>query len=626
MKTGAEQVNSGIGRIVPTPSRLHGKRIPGCVLGLLFLITLIGCQGNPEKISLNGKWAFRYDPGDDGVREKWYQSSAQWELETEVPGFWSKAEYDGFGWYRKKFTVDRRPVDKQLALVFETVDDNADVWLNGKKVGSHRGYGELFWFDVTDLVKTGAKNSLTVRIEDTGGPGGINGSVYMVWYGEEKDFLKSPLAELPSVASPDWVRKAIIYEIFVRDFSEEGTFRGVVERLDDLKELGIDCIWLMPIHPVGKEKRKGEWGSPYSVVDYYAVTPDFGTLEDFRYLVEETHRRGMKIILDMVLNHSAWDSPLLTQHPDWYTRNEAGEVIPPNKDWSDVADFNYDSRELRKYMLDMLLYWVRDFDVDGFRFDVAELVPLDFWDEARSAVKKVKPEALFLAEGDKPELHLSAFDLTYSWNVWSHVLDVTNGRKPAENLKQTIINETYRYPQNSLRMRFVENHDKQRAASEIPREALELAHAFIYTIPGVPLLYNGEEVALAHRLELFDKDPIKWADGDEKFRKFMVSLGRVKHANPDLSALNWKFIEQSFPPGIIGWRRGEATVCFANFSGKRREFVYSTPNIPEIEYSVSESAGLRFNRKGVQITLRPWDLIVLNENKRDRGNDTQSEE
>ncbi|NOZ03052.1 MAG: hypothetical protein GXO92_00380, partial [FCB group bacterium] len=526
------------------------------------------------------------------------------------------AEYDGFGWFRKEFTIDRKSTDKRLALVFETVDDNADVWLNGKRVGSHRGYGELFWFDVTDFIKTGAKNILTVRIEDTGGPGGINGSVYMVWFGEEKDFLKSPLAELTAVKSPDWVREAILYEIFVRDFSEEGTFNGVVDRLDDLKELGIDCIWLMPIHPVGKEKRKGEWGSPYSVVDYYSVTPDFGTLEDFRNLVQETHRRGMKIILDMVLNHSAWDSPLLTQHPDWYTRNEQGEVISPNKDWSDVADFNYDSQELRKYMVDMLLYWVRDFDVDGFRFDVAELVPLDFWEKARTAVREVKPEILFLAEGDDPKLHLSAFDLTYSWNVWSYVLDVCNERKTADNLKRMLINETYRYPRNSLRMRFVENHDKRRVASEIPRETLELAHAFIYTIPGVPLLYNGEEVALTHRLELFDKDPIKWNKGENEFREFMVRLGQLKHSNPDLSALDWEFIDQSFPSGVIGWKRGASTLCFANFSAKPVEFVFQKENSAsfKVEFAVKNPPQVRDNAGQILITLQPWDLVVVREN------------
>jgi len=272
----------------------------------------------------------------------------------------------------------------------------------------------------------------------------------------------------------------------------------------------------------------------------------------------------------------------------------------------------------------MLVYWVKEFDVDGFRFDVAELVPRDFWDKARSVIRKVKPEILFLAEGDDPRLHLSAFDLTYSWNVWSYVLDVCKGRKTAVKLKQMLINETYRYPQNSLRMRFMENHDKQRAAFEIPQEALELAHAFIYTIPGVPLLYNGEEVALTHSLELFDKDPIKWDEGENEFREFMVKLGQLKHSNPDLSALDWEFIEQSFPQDVIGWTRGDATVCFANFSSESKEFDYATRNAPEVKYSVSESTGLKINSGGVQITLQPWDLIVLNDNKRNRGNEKQA--
>jgi glycosidase len=179
--------------------------------------------------------------------------------------------------------------------------------------------------------------------------------------------------------SADWVRNAVIYEVYLRSFSREGTFRGLEKRLPELKDLGVTVIWLMPIHPVGELKRKGHLGSPYAVRDYYAVNPEFGTLEDFRSLVRSVHNTGMHIIIDLVINHTAWDNPLITEHPDWYTHDEKREIVSPNKDWTDVADLDYSRQGLRDYMTGMMVYWVRDIGIDGYRCDVAELLPTDFW-------------------------------------------------------------------------------------------------------------------------------------------------------------------------------------------------------------------------------------------------------
>ncbi|MDX6558015.1 MAG: cyclomaltodextrinase / maltogenic alpha-amylase / neopullulanase, partial [Blastocatellia bacterium] len=180
----------------------------------------------------------------------------------------------------------------------------------------------------------------------------------------------------------DWVRDAVIYEVYERDFSAEGNFKGITAQLDRLKALGVTIVWLMPIHPIGQEKKKGTIGSPYAVRDYYGINPDYGTKDDLKKLIAEAHRRGMKVIIDIVANHTAWDSVLM-KHPDWYKHDASGKITYPY-DWFDIAALNYNSAELRRYMTDMLKYWIHEFDLDGFRCDVAGEVPTDFWENARA--------------------------------------------------------------------------------------------------------------------------------------------------------------------------------------------------------------------------------------------------
>src|SRR6201990_1601790 len=213
--------------------------------------------------------------------------------------------------------------------------------------------------------------------------------------------------------TPVWVRDGVISEIYPRDFSEKGNFDGVTAELDRLKNLGVNILWLMPIHPIGQEKKKGPIGSPYAVRDYYAVNPDYGAAADLKRLVSEAHRRGMKVIIDVVANHTSWDSVMM-KTPEFYVRDASGKITFPH-DWSDVAELNYDNPRLRGYMIDMLKFWLRDFDLDGFRCDVSAEVPTDFWEQARVELNKVKTDIVMLAESAKPELLASAFDLDYSW-------------------------------------------------------------------------------------------------------------------------------------------------------------------------------------------------------------------
>src|ERR1700677_4498639 len=211
---------------------------------------------------------------------------------------------------------------------------------------------------------------------------------------------------------PTWLRDGVLYEIFPRDFSAAGNLNGVTARLDELKDLGVTILWVMPIHPIGEKFRKGNFGSPYSISDYYAVDPNYGTLDDFKRLVAEAHRRGLKVIMDLVADHTSWDSVMM-KHPEFYKQDTNGKIQPPVPEWTDVAGLNYQNPQLCDYMIAMMKYWVQTCDVDGFRCDVASMVPTDFWVQARAALDKVKPDIMMLAEANKPELLATAFDIDY---------------------------------------------------------------------------------------------------------------------------------------------------------------------------------------------------------------------
>jgi cyclomaltodextrinase / maltogenic alpha-amylase / neopullulanase len=357
---------------------------------------------------------------------------------------------------------------------------------------------------------------------------------------------------------PEWSYNKSIYEVNVRQFTEEGTFNAFSRHLPRLKEMGVGIIWLMPVHPIGEVNRKGTLGSYYSVKDYWGINPEFGNKTDFRNLVNEIHSLGMFVILDWVANHTAWDNPWISEHPGWYTRNELGRIVSPVDDWTDVADLNFENKEVWSAMTEALKYWVDEFDIDGYRCDVAGMVPTEFWIQARTELEKIKP-VFMLAEWDTPELH-RAFDMTYSWDHHKLMNSIAAGEANAKDMREFFEKENKEYSKKDFRMRFTDNHDENSwngTVFERLGESAEMFAVFKSVIPGMPLVYSGQEAGLNKRLEFFEKDLIEW----EKHPFFGIYKKLLNHKKRNKALLNGdkggelEYIEVNYPEEIFAFSR-----------------------------------------------------------------------
>jgi len=366
------------------------------------------------------------------------------------------------------------------------------------------------------------------------------------------------VASAPARTSAPWVRDAVIYELNTRTFSPAGTFNGVTARLDDLKSLGVTVVWLMPIHPIGVEKKKGSIGSPYAVRNYMEVNPAYGTKDDLRPLVAEAHRRGMKVILDLVANHTSWDNVLMAT-PAYYRRDDKGNILSPY-DWTDVAALNYGNPALRKYMIDAMRMWVRDFDIDGYRADVAGEVPTDFWVEARAALEQIKPEIMMLAEASKPDLLVKGFDLDYSWPLYGTMVDVLTSGRAASALRETWERERREFPKGALHMRFTENHDEKRAIARFGERAAIAAAVFMFTLDGVPMLYNGQEagdVTESGAPALFENLKVYWGGVERRpeFAQLFRQLIALRRDHPVLRSGEVEWVRNSDEDRVVTFVR-----------------------------------------------------------------------
>ncbi len=399
------------------------------------------------------------------------------------------------------------------------------------------------------------------------------------------------------------VKNAVIYEVNIRQYSEQGTFEEFTKDIPMLKELGVNIIWAMPIFPISKTKRKatgGDFayliedkekrdkmlGSYYAVSDYGKINTEFGTIDDFRSLVDTAHENGMYVILDWVPNHTGWDHEWITTNPEYYTQNENGEIIDPiNPDsgeswgWADVADLNYDNKNMRSEMIDEMLYWIKDENIDGFRCDVASAVPLDFWEEAISKIRDEK-DVFMLAEAEEPELVKGKrlFDMVYAWERHHIFNKMANEENAIEIWDKIMEKESERFESDDILMSFVTNHDENSWNGTIRErmgDASELLTALSYISPGMPLIYSGQEYDLDHRLLFFEKDEIP------KTKKIMwpllQKLGKLKKENPALhtgiDASNYKKINVANPE-ILAFERSKGTdsvIFLGNFSKNSQE-------------------------------------------------------
>lgn len=328
-----------------------------------------------------------------------------------------------------------------------------------------------------------------------------------------------------AISTSKQYRNQVIYSVYVRNHSENSTFEGVRQDLDRIRALGVDVIWLMPIHPCGVLNHKGTLGCPYAIRDYRAVNPEYGTMADFRRLVADIHAKGMKCIIDVVYNHTSPDSVLAEQHPDWFFHKPDGSFGNHIGDWSDVIDLDYTNRALWDYQIETLRQWAQI--VDGFRCDVAPLVPLEFWLRARAEVAHVRPDCLWLSESVEPAFLIGtraaglnshsdselyqAFDLCYDYDIYPDFLRYLHGEAPLSLYAEAVNRQEVIYPTNYVKLRFLENHDTNRAAQLIPdARALRNHTAFLYFQKGTVLLYGGQEACAVRTPSLFDRDRVQW--------------------------------------------------------------------------------------------------------------------
>jgi glycosidase len=426
-----------------------------------------------------------------------------------------------------------------------------------------------------------------------------------------------PAAGQVPVADTSWVAHSALYEVNIRDFSQTGDLKGVTAGLDRIQASGANVIWLMPVHPVGVLNRKGTLGSPYAARDYEAIDSAFGTEADLKALVRAAHARGLKVILDWVPDHTAWDAVWITRHPEYYARDEKGEITVPRDlqgkltDWTDVAQLDYTKPGLRQAMIAAMRHWLVDFDLDGFRVDVAGFVPDAFWREAIPTLRAAVPRRiLLLAEWGDLNLHRLGFDLTYSWDSYSRLKAVWKGA-PADTFVRSEIADLQALPPGGMRLRFTTNHDE--TAWDNPPVTLfggsagaRAAFVAAALLPGRPLLYDGQEVESPQKLGLFERDSLVWGQRDTlQTRAFYRRVLELARTSPEFTQGDFAEVRSSVPQDVIGYRRGEAIVL-VNTRPQEVRFTVTGRRVSGAVDLLSHAV-----QQGETITLPAYGAVVL---------------
>jgi glycosidase len=436
--------------------------------------------------------------------------------------------------------------------------------------------------------------------------------------------IKSPKSSMEKVESivPEWAKAANIYEVNIRQYTPEGTLNAFSGHIPRLKEMGVDILWFMPVQPIGIDRRKGGLGSYYSIADYTAVNPEFGTMEEFKKIVDKAHSKGMRVLLDWVANHTAFDHPWTQAHPEWYLQDSLGNILSPVDDWSDVAGLNYENPAMRDAMIKEMAFWVRELGIDGFRCDVAFMVPTDFWEEAVSRLKDIKPDILMLAEADHPENALlgGPFQADYAWTLHHIMNDVAAGKKPVSEFEAHRLVLDSLYGKDVMKMTFTTNHDENSWNGTV-FERMGEGHKVHFVLAATwshsfPLIYSGQEMGLNHRLRFFEKDTIKWERPE--LLPFYSGLLNLKHKTPALWNGNYggdfDVILVDDQRSLYAYRRqrGDSeVVAFLNFSDKSAVVDLSSIELhPNLEAYLS-SGQVPWKPESKELELPNYGFVIL---------------
>jgi len=439
-------------------------------------------------------------------------------------------------------------------------------------------------------------------------------SILVVSCNEQKD--KEPVAEASS-GHPAWSAQTNIYEINLRQFSAAGTIIEFEKALPRLKDMGVEILWFMPVTPIGLQGRKmteKDMGSYYAVKDYQAFNPDYGTMEDWKAFVKKAQGMGFKVIVDWVANHSSPDNNWVKTHPQFYVKDSAGNFVAPF-DWTDVRKLNYANRELRDSMIAAMKFWLKETGIDGFRCDVAEEVPLDFWKECITELKKIK-NVFMLAEGEKPGLHSAGFDETYAWSMMHFMQQLYKGEKNVKQFDSLINAGIDSFPANAYRMYFTANHDENSwNGTEFEKygDAYKTFAVFTQTMyQSVPLIYNGQEDMNKKRLKFFVKDTIPWA-GEMDLAPFYKTLLTLRKSSAALSAdASYKRLVSTADASIFAYQRengGKKVVVILNLSKQPQKFSITDDAVSGKPVNVFSAQKENIKAKQ-ELNLAPWAYLV----------------
>jgi alpha-amylase len=415
----------------------------------------------------------------------------------------------------------------------------------------------------------------------------------------------------------DWIASTNIYEVNIRQYTPEGNFKAFAESLPRLKNMGVEVLWLMPIHPIGKTNRKGTLGSYYSISDFKGVNPEFGTAADLKNLVRLAHELGMKIIIDWVANHAAWDNVWTKDHPEYFVRDDEGNFKAPY-DWTDVIQIDHNNMAEQDVMIDAMKYWVTEFDIDGFRADLAHLTPLAFWKKARTAIEPLKPNLFWLAESEEINYH-EVFDATFTWE-WMHTTEnYYKGRAGFNNLYDVLAKYNTSFPELAHRLYFTSNHDENTwngTGLEKYGDMLKCLSVFNCTWNGIPLIYSGEEMPNTKRLQFFEKDTIAWT-GEYQLYDFYKTLLTLRKNNSalrsgDPSVTTFHILTEGGKNIMAYLRKNDLheVLVFLNLSKEAVGFTIKDRLINNDYTNVFERSIIHLNTDSF-IKMQPWGYLIF---------------